>query len=290
MGQHVLITGTNSGFGRLSALTLAGKGHTVFATMRDIKGRNQQAAALLESEGGGHVKVVEMNLACDALVDEAVRSILGQAGHIDVIVNNAGSAAMGLEETLTPEQTREMFDINVLAPHRILRAALPSMRARKSGLIVQISSGFGRMVMPLMGVYCASKAALEAMSDAYRYELKPTGVEVTILQPGPFPTNIGRSAVIGENQDRAVGYGPFSNGLEMMNAHFQKMFSGPNVPNPQDVADAVLSLVEMPEGTRPVRLVVDAMTGTWVEGVNRVHADTQKRMLGLMGMGMLNDD
>lgn len=289
MSQHILVTGTNSGFGRLTVLSLAGKGHRVFATMRDVQGRNRDAASKLMNEGGANVKVVEMNLASDADVERALQSVLAQAGHLDAVVNNAGMAAMGLQETLTADQVRELFDINVLAPHRVLRAAAPSMRARKSGLFIQISSTFGRVVVPLMGAYCASKAAFEAMSDAYRYELKPVGVEVTIIQPGTYPTGIGQAAVIGADQDLAAGYGPLAGGLEMMNAYFTRVLSGPNIPNPQDIADAVLALLEMPAGSRPARLVMDATTGKLVEGLNHAHAEGQKILLDGMGMGMPAD-
>ncbi len=292
MSQNILVTGTNSGFGRLITLSLAQKGHQVFATMRDVAGRNKEAADELSKAGeaaSGAIHVVEMDVADTASVDNAIRGVLEKAGHLDVLVNNAGYAAMGLEETLTAEQLRTQFEVNVIGPHNTARAALPSMKARGKGLIVQVSSGLGRLVFPLMGAYCASKAALESLSDAYRYELKATGVELTIVQPGAFPTDFAKRTVLGADAERAKGYGPMEKGVEMMFKNFEQMFSGPNVPHPQLVADAVVTLTEMEAGKRPARVVVDPMTGQMAENLNKAHADVQKMMLGHMGMGPLAD-
>ncbi|MDC0740282.1 SDR family oxidoreductase [Polyangium mundeleinium] len=289
MSQNVFVTGTNSGFGRLITLTLAKKGHTVFATMRDITGRNAAAAEELTKAGEGRVHVLEMAATDDASVNKAVAAALEKAGHLDVVVNNAGYAALGLEETLTSEDLLRQYDVNVVGPHRVLRAALPSMRARGKGFVVQISSALGRLVFPVMGAYGSSKFALEALSEAYRYELKATGVELTIVQPGAFPTEFGQKLAVGGEQERAQGYGPFANALEMMGKSFEQMFSGDNVPSPQLVADAVLALVESPAGSRPARVVVDPTSAPATEGLNKAHAEVQKHLLAGMGMGNLAD-
>ena len=288
MSQNIIVTGTNSGFGRLIVQTLVGKGHQVFATMRDVAGRNAAVAAELTAAGPGRVHVLEMSPGDDASVERAVAEVLAKAGHIDVLVNNAGFATAGLAETLTSQQLLEQYNINVVGPHRTMRAVLPSMRARGKGLIVQISSGLGRIVSPLMGTYCSSKFALEALSEAYRYELKPMGVEVTLLQPGAFPTELAQHMVAGAEQERAQGYGPLVNGLQMMGANFAAMFAN-NPPSPQLVADGVLALVEKPVGTRPARLVVDPISGQVVEALNGAIGELQKTALGVFQMGMLAD-
>lgn len=288
MSQNIIVTGTNSGFGRLIAQTLASKGHQVFATMRDVAGRNAAVAAELTAAGEGRIHVVEMSPGNDSSVEQAVAAVLAQAGHIDVLVNNAGFATAGLAETLTSEQLLEQFNINVVGPHRTMRAVVPSMRARGKGLIIQISSGLGRIVFPLMGTYCSSKFALEALSESYRYELKPVGVEVSILQPGAFPTELAQHMMAGAEQERAQGYGPLANGLQMMGANFAAMFAT-NPPSPQLVADGVLSLVETPAGTRPARLVVDPISGTVVGALNKSIGELQKTALGFFNMGMLAD-
>jgi NAD(P)-dependent dehydrogenase (short-subunit alcohol dehydrogenase family) len=295
MSLNVLVTGTNSGFGRLTAIALAQRGHQVFATMRDLHGRNRDAAEALRESGPvaqsnaiGGICVFEMEVTSDKSVDEAVAAVLKQAGHLDVVVNNAGFSTVGIEETVTSEQIQRLFDVNVVGSHRVTRAVLPSMKARgKGGLIVQISSALGRIVIPFMGAYCASKAAVESLFESYRYELRPTGIECTIVEPGAFPTEFTKNGTIGQDQDRAKGYGPLENGLQQMFAGLEQMLSGPNAPNPQLVADAIVKLVETPAGARPARVVVDPMTGQATEGLNHAHHEVQKAMLGGMGMGGL---
>jgi NAD(P)-dependent dehydrogenase (short-subunit alcohol dehydrogenase family) len=288
MSQNIFVTGTNSGFGRLAVLSLAQKGHTVFATMRDVGGRNREAADALR-KASDKIHVVEMEVTSDASVEGAVRAALEKVGHLDVVVNNAGFASLGLEETVTAEQLQKQFDTNVIGPQRVLRAALPGMKARGKGLIVQITSEVARIVFPFMGAYCASKAALEALSEAYRYELKPTGVELTMVQPGAFPTDFGKNILTGADAARAKGYGPLENGAQMMFKAFEQMFSGPVVPDPQLVADAVVALVDAPAGSRPARVVVDPISAAPTEALNKAHAEVQKALLNGFGMGGLAD-
>jgi NAD(P)-dependent dehydrogenase (short-subunit alcohol dehydrogenase family) len=287
MSQTILITGTNSGFGRMMALDLARKGHTVFAAMRDIGGRNRAVAeeyAGIAKDEGVKLHVVEMAVTDDESVEAAVKSVLEQAGHLDVVINNAGYAAMGPQETLTAEQLLAQLNVNVVGPHRVLRAALPSMRARGKGYMIHISSLLGRMTMPLMGAYCASKAALESLVDAYSYELKGVGIESTIVQPGAYPTDFAKNSPAGADADRAAGYGPLANWQAMLQENFKNMFSGPNPPNPQDVSDAVVALVETEAGSRPGRVTVDKLMPGTADVLNKAHEEIQQNILAFMGM------
>ncbi|HYH99223.1 SDR family oxidoreductase [Hyalangium sp.] len=290
MSQKILITGTNSGFGRLTALALARRGHTVFGTMRDISGRNRAAAdelrTLAEKEGL-KLHVVQMDLDNDASVESALQDVLGRSEYLDVVVNNAGYSALGLEETLTPAQLLEQLNVNVVGPHRVMRAVLPSMRARGKGYFIQISSMVGRLVFPFMGAYVASKLALEGLSDAYRYELKPTGVELTVLQPGPHPTEFRSRLTPGKDQDRAAGYGPLANGLEFMEKAFESMLTGPAAQDANAVPEALVKLIESPAGTRPGRLLVDKYNPEGITALNKAHDEVQKGLLTAMGMGNL---
>lgn len=284
--KNILVTGTNSGFGRLTALTLASRGHHVYATMRDVAGRNAAAAAELKAAAAdlkGTIEVVEMSLTSQESVDAGVQAALAKAGHLDVVVNNAGAATMGLCETVTDAQMLAQLDINVVAPHRVLRAVLPGMRERRAGLVIHVTSTLGRYVIPAMGVYCASKHCLEALADGYNNELRPLGIDTVVVQPGAYPTSIGANMSVGADQGRAAGYGPMSGALEMMGKALGEMFSGPNVPNPQDVADAVAGVVDA-EGPRPDRVVVDRH-GADVTAVNEAHHALQKGVLAGMGMG-----
>lgn len=283
--QIVLVTGTNSGFGRLIVMTLARKGHTVFATMRDVAGRNAAVAAEYRSIAaaeGLHIHPLDVDLSSDAAIQAAIDEASRIAGPITVLVNNAGMGIIGLEETLTAEQLEEQLRVNVVAPHRLARAVLPSMRSQGKGLLIHVSSTLGRVVFPFMGAYCASKAALEALFDAYRYELQPIGIDSTIVQPGAFATDFGKNVRIGTDTERGLGYGPMADGLKQVAASIEQMTSGPNPPNPQDVADAVLALIEMAPGTRPDRVSVDRVIGQAVAGLNAAHAQVQDGVLKSM--------
>jgi NAD(P)-dependent dehydrogenase (short-subunit alcohol dehydrogenase family) len=289
MTKNIFITGTNSGFGKRTAVALADLGHHVFATMRDVAGRNREAAEELSKAGDsapGSIQVVEMELTSAESVNAVVARVHEQVGHLDVVINNAGYGLAGLEETLSDAQLIEQFNINVVGVHRVLRAVLPGMRERKSGLLIHISSGVGRIVFPLMGAYCASKAALEALADAYRYELKPLGIDSTIVQPGPFPTDFRARVDAGQDSGRASGYGPLANGMEMLAANLNAMFDGPDAQDPQDVVRAIIALIDAEPGTRPDRVVVDKVF-EGVPSLNEAHRTVQKMVLASLGMGDL---
>lgn len=288
----ILVTGTNSGFGRLTSLALARRNHTVFATMREPAGKNRAAAdelrRIAETEKLA-LHVLELDVTDDASVDRAVAAAIAAAGQLDAVINNAGYGMGGLAETVTPDQFLRELDTNVVGIQRVNRAVLPAMRARKAGLIVHLSSGLGRILLPFVGPYAATKWAVEALAETYRYELKPTGVEVSIVQPGAFPTNFGAAMVTGADQARAAGYGPLEHGYEQFGAQLAQMFAVPNPPDPQEVADAIVDLVETPAGKRPARVVVDRFNGRGAEALNSAHAEVQRALLGGMGMPMLAD-
>jgi NADP-dependent 3-hydroxy acid dehydrogenase YdfG len=288
MSQNVLITGTSTGFGNLTALALASRGHRVFATMRDPGGKNRGHAERLGAVKG--IEVLALDVTSEPSVDAAVASALRSAGHLDAVVNNAGLATIGLAETITPAQLLRLFDTNVVGVQRVDRAVLPAMRARKSGLLVHVSSGLGRIVIPIVALYGSTKFALEAMSDAYRYELKGCGVDVTVVQPGAYPgTELGSVDPDGADQARAKGYGALEGALDGFHKRTLAMRSNPNAPNPQDVADAIVKLIETPAGQRPARVPVDAMKGPLVPRLNEAHAEAQRELLQGMGMGSLAD-
>jgi NAD(P)-dependent dehydrogenase (short-subunit alcohol dehydrogenase family) len=187
MSKVILITGAASGFGRDTAETLAAAGHAVFASMRDVAGRNAPAAEALGAQG---IKVVELDVADDASVDHAVASVLADAGKIDILINNAGVASAGVSEAFTADQAQTLLNTNVVGVIRTTRAVLPGMRVAKDGLIVNIGSILGRVTFPFFGIYGASKFAVEALTDSYRYELSQLGIDVALVQPSAYPTNM----------------------------------------------------------------------------------------------------
>lgn len=289
--QTILITGSNAGFGRLMARTLASRGHTVFAGMRDIAGRNAAAAQELRGftdASGGAIRPIELDPGSDASVEAAAKAILAETGGtLDVAINNAGYGVIGLSEGFTPKQVAELMEVNVIGPQRVCRAVLPAMRSRGAGLVVFVSSGVGRLVLPAMGVYCASKFALEALAEGYAYELAAVGVDVAIVQPGAYPTGFLEGSKGPADPERAAGYGPLANLPQQMEAGLRHMFSQAAAPDPQMVADAVASLVDAPAGTRPLRTSVDPSGAPGVQAINATCAQVQAAMLGAMGMGGL---
>ena len=192
MSKRILITGTSSGFGKNASIALAQKGHTVFATMRGVEGKNaDQATALREQaqDKGWDLFVLELDVTDDASVTKAVDQAVSKAGGLDVLVNNAGIGNFGIQETFTPEQVQKLFDVNVFGVLRLNRAVLPSMRKAGSGTIIYISSGLGRVLFPFVGPYAATKFAVEALAEAASYELKPLGIHTHIIQPGAYGTS-----------------------------------------------------------------------------------------------------
>jgi NAD(P)-dependent dehydrogenase (short-subunit alcohol dehydrogenase family) len=152
-----------------------------------------------------------------------------------------------------------------------------------------VSSVFGRTIQPFLGIYTATKWAVEALAETYRYELRPCGVDVVLVQPGAFPTSLVNKAQVGADGGRAAGYGALANGLETLTKGLEQMFAMPNAPDPQEVADAMVALVESPPGQRPARVVVDRFGGEGVRTLNDAHAQVQKGLLSGMGMPFLAD-
>src|ERR1700723_30259 len=208
--QVVLITGSSTGFGRLMAENLARRGHSVFATMRDPGGRNAANASeirALAKQESLPLNVLELDVTNDASVERAVQICVEHAGRIDIAINNAGNALMGLAEAVTMEQAQQIMDTNFFGSVRVNRAVLPYMRRQRSGLLLHISSGAGRLVLPAMGLYCASKFAMESLAEAYHYELAAQGIDSTIVEPGAYQTAVFGNLVMAADQARTDTYG-----------------------------------------------------------------------------------
>ena len=282
MPKTVLITGASSGFGRDAAETLAHAGHTVFASMRDIDGRNRPHAKALRAQG---LEVVELDVADDTSVESAVGTILAKTGRIDVLVNNAGIAAAGVSEAFTPDQAKIVFNTNVVGMLRTTRAVLPTMRRQGDGLIINIGSILGRVTFPFFGIYGASKFAVEALTESYRYELSQLGVDVVLVQPSAYPTNMYASVLQPADAARAEGYGAIGKIPGAMFETFMGIFKGENAPNPHDVAQAITKLVAQPKGSRPARTVVGQPFGADV--VNQQTAPVQAQVVSGLGLGHL---
>lgn len=286
-GKVIVVTGASSGFGNLTVLELARRGHTVVATMRDVEGRNAKVRTdLIEaamSEGHG-LEVLEMDVADEASVDAAIEKVVKRYGKIDVLINNAGLMPVGITEAYTVADVERLFSVNFFGAVRTDRAVLPHMRAAGSGLLVHVTSLMGRVVFPFFGTYSASKFALEALAEAYRYELKGFGVDSVIVEPGPFPSNLISSSPEPSDQAVLTAYGDVAAVPGQIKAHANDGQDEANPPRPQLVADAIAKLVETTE-RRPLRTVVmPEGLDFGVHSLNEAVRPIQNQMLTSFGM------
>ena len=182
----ILVTGCSSGIGRAAALALAERGHRVFASAR-----NRNDLAELERH---NLAAVALDVTDPATIAAAVETVLSRAGRIDVLVNNAGYGQYGSVEEVTTDEWRAQFEVNLFGAIAVTQAVLPAMRKQRRGTIVNVSSVAGKVAIPFAAPYCASKHALEAVSDALRVEIAPFGIHVVLVEPGPIETRFGDRA------------------------------------------------------------------------------------------------
>jgi NAD(P)-dependent dehydrogenase (short-subunit alcohol dehydrogenase family) len=282
--QVVLITGASSGFGRLIAETLARKKFKIFATMRNVRGRNAAAAreiAELAVRESLALQTLELDVTDDLSVESAVSRVVLQCGRIDVLVNNAGYGIMDLAESVTMAQAQRQFDTNFFGVLRMNRAVLPAMKRQRSGLLLHVSSGAGRLAIPGMGLYCASKFAMEALAETYRYELASQGIDSVVIEPGAYATPIMEKLERGEDPSRKTGYGEMAEIPEKIRAKI-----GSSRANPQEIADVVLQIIETPAGRRPLRYRVGP-GGPGVQKINALTDEVQAQLLEAFGITAL---
>jgi NADP-dependent 3-hydroxy acid dehydrogenase YdfG len=283
MAKTILITGASSGFGRLTAEKLANSGHRVFAGFRSTDGAKKPVADELR---GKKIEILRLDVTDQASIDSAVKQLLKTTNNqLDVVVNNAGMASAGISESFTAEQVREMFDVNVFGVQRVIRATLPALRARRSGLVINIGSILGRVTIPFFGLYGASKYAVEAMTDSYRYELSQLGIDVVLVQPSAYPTNMYAAAQQPADGEIAKTYGAVAEVPGKILKTFVTLFQGENAPNPRDVAEAIDKIVSTPVGKRPDRVVVGLPFGS--DAVNNAVNPIQRGTIDSLGLGDL---
>jgi NAD(P)-dependent dehydrogenase (short-subunit alcohol dehydrogenase family) len=277
--RTALVTGANSGFGRVTAEAFAADGWRVYATMRNTTTKNAQAAADLRKAG---IAVVELDVTDDASVESAAKAVLDEAGTLDVLVNNAGTGHFGVTEAFTPSSVEAQLATNVVGPLRVNRAFLPSMREKKSGLVIYVSSVVGRVALPFSGVYTASKWALEALAEVSSYELAPFGIDVAIVEPGAYPTDIFSKVFGPDDAPRAASYAGLAKLEEQLS---EGLSASASARDPQEVADAILRLANAPAGERPLRTPVPANPA--VDAINAATAPIQLELMQGLGFEAL---
>ena len=237
MAKTVLITGASSGIGEEAAKALLAAGYTVYAGARRVDRMQALAAA------GAHL--LALDVTDDASMNAAVKTILQEAGTIDVLINNAGYGSYGSLEEVPLEEGRRQFEVNIFGLARLIQLVLPTMRARKSGKIVNVSSIGGKLGEPFGSWYHATKFAVEGLSDCLRMELHPFGVEVVVIQPGAILTEW--SGIARDGLMKYSGDGPYRDGAR---AHIAMMASADrgSLPSPPGVvATTILQAVRTPK-------------------------------------------
>jgi len=281
-GKSILITGCSSGFGYLGALHYAAAGAKVIATMRGLP--REEGVALKKASDAKKldVSILELDVLSDQSVEDAVaKAEEAVGGSLDVVINNAGIGTGAPVELQDMEMTQLLFETNVMGYQRVARAALPKMRASKSGLIINISSQLGRVIIPNIGLYSSTKFAVEGMSEQMAYELVPHGVDVSIVQPGGFPTNIWDSGnartqemLKTADEGRKIAYA----------ALIANQLPGGSGTDPMDVPRAIADLIAKPQGKRPLRVPVHPARRPQ-EAINSVSAKIQEAVLGASPYG-----
>ncbi|SDJ84997.1 SDR family NAD(P)-dependent oxidoreductase [Nonomuraea jiangxiensis] len=291
MSSVVLITGASTGIGNLTARALATAGHTVYASMHNLAGRNaSHANDLLElgRRDGLDLRVVELDVQSEPSAEAAVATILDEAGRLDTVVHNAGHLYIGYVEAFTPEDIQRLFDVNALGIQRVNRAVLPHMRERGSGTLLYVGSTTSVVVPPFMGPYVASKAAADALAQVTAYEVNPFGIETVIVVPGPFTqgTQHFPNASHAGDVERSRAYAR----LDPLVARYEEATSALFTPgmdaHPRAVAEEVARILALPAGTRPFRSVVD-FTNAGVEKVNEAMRRAQEEFITRLGYSEL---
>lgn len=281
----ILVTGAATGIGQLTARTLAAAGHTVYASMRDIAGRNAERVRELRawSEAHGHdLRAVELDVLSQPSADAAVQTILAEQGRLDVIVHNAGHLVVGPTEAFTPEEIARVFDTNVLGTQRVNKAVLPVMRAQQSGLVLWVGSTTTRGGFPpFMGPYAAAKAAMDSLAVTLSYELTRFGIETSIVVPGAFTQGTAHFPNAGKPADAATiaAYARYDGLMDQVGAKLGALM--PPDADPQAVADDITRIVGLPAGTRPFRSLTDFLddgAGAVTEVAERVREEFAARI------------
>lgn len=252
MKKTILITGTSTGIGRATALLFAKKGWNVIATMRSP----EKETELNKVE---NITVSRIDIEDSANIEQTIHAAIEKFGKIDIIVNNAAFAQFGPFEAITPEQVRKQFEVNVFGTMNVIRSILPHFRANKDGMIVNISSAGGRIGLPLMSMYMASKFALEGFSESLSYELASQNIVVKIIEPGGVDTPFNTKAFGEFAQNPAIT--DYDNYI----AAYNKVVAGmmDNLSTAEEIAEDVYTAVT--DGTDNLRYAVGEDAKGWIK-------------------------
>jgi len=252
-----VVTGSSGGIGLATAIELARKGFFTYATVRNPA----KAGAVMEAakKEGLSVAVAQLDVNDDYSVKRAVEKILGEKDRIDVLVNNAGYGLGGAFEDTSMEEVRAQYETNVFGLMRTMQAVLPAMRKQRSGTIVNISSGAGRLGYPGASVYVSSKHAIEGLSESIAYELEPFGIRVVLVEPGVVKTNFANDMVFAKNANEPNS--PYLQMMQRMGGNWQYMVE--NGSSVELVARVIIDAIMSKDGN--IRFIAGKDMEGWME-------------------------
>jgi NAD(P)-dependent dehydrogenase (short-subunit alcohol dehydrogenase family) len=268
-----VVTGSSSGIGFETSLMLARNGFQTYATMRDPKkGENIKSIATKENLP---IHIEQLDVTDNKSVTNAIQAIVSKAGRLDVLVNNAGYALTGAFEDLAIEEIKAQYETNLLGLIRTSQAVLPIMREQKSGTIVNISSGAGRVGFPGFSAYVSTKFAVEGLSESMAYELEPFGIKVILIEPGVIRTNVFKNVVIAKKSQNPNS--PYSQIMQKMSASFEHMLENAS-SSPDLVAKVVLQAVTS-ENPSLSRYLAGKDVESWIEARRNMSDDEFYKMI-----------
>jgi NAD(P)-dependent dehydrogenase (short-subunit alcohol dehydrogenase family) len=234
-----IVTGSSSGIGYATSLLLARNRFHTYATMRNIeKSADIQQIANKERLP---LQVIQLDVNDDASIRNSIEKVKSENERIDVLVNNAGYGLIGAFEDLSAEEIKSQFETNFFGVIRLTQQVLPIMRKQKSGTIVNVSSGAGRIGFPGMSAYVSSKFALEGLSESMSYELEPFGIRLVIIEPGVIRTNFKKNSVMSKKSLDNSSISPYSSIIQKMDASISSIIE--HATPPEEVAKAILHAV-----------------------------------------------
>ncbi len=282
--KKVLITGSATGLGRVTAEALCNAGYHVLATMRDVSSRNASAAHSLQQvseAAAGRIEILEL----DVTSADDIQKLASHVGDLYGLVNNAGLGALGLVESFSIEQARQVFDVNLFGPLMLTKALMPTLAKTDNAVVINISSAGGRLCFPFLGVYNASKYALEGLMESWNIETKALGVDLCLVEPGAYPSDLHDKRLLPKETEVLAKYGPLKDAPAQMVAGMEAAFQNlEEVPSPTEVADAVLALLALNSGDRPVRTVVGEVATQGIRELNAENEKAQKALLAAFGL------
>jgi short-subunit dehydrogenase len=234
-----IITGSSSGVGHATALLLARNRFHTYATMRNIK----KSVDIMEIANRERLplQVIQLDVNDDTSIRTSIEKVISEKQRIDLLVNNAGYGLVGAFEDLSVEEIKSQFETNFFGVIRLTQQVLPIMRKQKSGTIVNVSSGAGRIGFPGMSAYVSSKFALEGLSESMSYELEPFGIKSVIIEPGVIRTNFKKNAIMSKKSLDDSSISPYSSIIQKMDASITSIIE--HATPPEEVAKAILHVV-----------------------------------------------